>query len=461
MNISLGEVSAWCGGKTFGGETARLVGVSTDTRTLGAGELFVAIRGPQHDGHTFLEQAASRGAAALLVECGTDAPGSVARIEVDDPVAALGEIAHGYRKRFTGPVVAITGSNGKTTTKEMCAEILEAAGHRVRRSPGNLNNAIGLPLSILRLDEGDEALVVELGMNHPGEIDHLAQIAAPTVASITQVARAHLEGLGSIEAIGRAKGELLDHLAEGGTAVLNADDPNVVAQERRFRGRKLWFGVGTRADFRGRNLRTEGTGTGFRLTSPIGTAEIRIPLPGLHLVGLALCAIASAYATGGLEETGLDAATVGLAAFSGVPGRLRLVRGGPGIMILDDTYNSNPASAAAALRALRTLAGDRRAIAVLGDMLELGEEEQSLHREIGEELARLQIEVLIAVGSRSRETAVAARAGGVGRVETVTNSDEAATLIGSIVERGDSVLLKGSRGMRMERALSVLRKKDG
>ena len=198
MNVSLGEVSAWCGGKTVGGETARLTGVSTDTRTLSAGELFVAIRGPQHDGHSFLEQAAARGAAALLIERGADAPDSIARIEVDDPIAALGEIAHGFRRQFNGPVIAITGSNGKTTTKEMCAEILEAAGHRVRRSPGNLNNAIGLPLSILRLEEGDEALVVELGMNHPGEIDHLARIAAPTVGSITQVSQAHLEGLGSL-----------------------------------------------------------------------------------------------------------------------------------------------------------------------------------------------------------------------------------------------------------------------
>jgi UDP-N-acetylmuramoyl-tripeptide--D-alanyl-D-alanine ligase len=431
-------------------------GVSTDTRTLRPGELFVAICGPIHDGHDFLDQAAARGAAALLVSRSSGAPGGIPRIEVVDTVLALGEMAREYRRRFPGPVIAITGSNGKTTTKEMCAEILAAAAVRVRRSPGNLNNAIGLPLSVFALEEGDEILVVELGMNRPGEIDALGRIAEPTVGAITQVARAHLEGLGSIEAVARAKAEILGRIAKDGIAVLCADDPRVAREAARYDGRKSWFGLEKGAEFRAIDLRAEGPGTRFRLQTPYGETEARIALPGRHLVLLAACAAACAFATERLAATDLAAVAAGLEAFRGVPGRLRLVRGPSRITVLDDTYNANPSSCRAALRTLKEIAGQGRAIAVLGDMLELGEAEDSLHAEVGEEAGRLGIDVVLAVGSRSERTADGARRAGVARVEELVDAGEAARVLDSLLQPGDTVLVKGSRGMRMERALHAL-----
>jgi UDP-N-acetylmuramoyl-tripeptide--D-alanyl-D-alanine ligase len=436
-------------------------GVSTDTRTLQPGELFVAIRGPRYDGHDFLDQAVARGAAALLVSRSAGAHPEIPRIEVDETIVALGEIARGYRHRFHGPVIAITGSNGKTTTKEMCGEILRAAGVRTRRSPGNLNNAIGLPLSILALQEGDEVLVVELGMNQPGEIDALGRIAEPNVGAITQIAPAHLERLGSIDDVARAKAELLGRIAEDGTAVLSVDDPRVVREAARFPVRKIWFGEDERADFRGEDIRSEGSGTSFRLRTPLGEIEARIALPGRHLVGLGLCAAACAFATGRLARADLSSIAAGLASFTGVPGRLRLVRCASGLVVLDDTYNANPASCAAALHTLREIAGGGRAVAVLGDMLELGEAEGSLHAEAGEVAARVGIDLLLAVGPRSARTAEVASAHGVPHVELAADADEAAGRLEELVQPGDTVLVKGSRGMRMERALRALVGEEG
>jgi UDP-N-acetylmuramoyl-tripeptide--D-alanyl-D-alanine ligase len=456
LKVSLAELAAWCGGKAVGPEAVRITGVSTDTRTLRPGELFVAIRGPNHDGHDFLDQALARGATALLVSRSTDGPTEIPRLEVDDTLWALGEIARSYRSRFQGPVIAITGSNGKTTTKEMCAEILESAGLRVRRSPRSLNNAVGLPLSILGLDEEDEVLVVELGTNHPGEIDTLGRIAEPSVGAITQVARAHLEGFGSIEAVARAKAELLDRIVEGGVAVLSADDPHVVREAARFEGRTIWFGLDARAEFRAEDLRPEGVGVAFRLFTPEGDVEVGLTLPGRHLVGLALCAAACAFASGRLDGASLEAVRTGLARFRGVPGRLRLVRSAAGVVALDDTYNANPASVVAALYTLRDVAGEGRRVAVLGDMLELGEAEASLHAEVGEAAARLGVELLVAVGPRSRHTAEAAQKGGVSTVVVAEDAEEAARLLPGLVRAGDTVLVKGSRGMKMEQALATI-----
>jgi UDP-N-acetylmuramoyl-tripeptide--D-alanyl-D-alanine ligase len=457
LKVSLAELASWCGGKAVGSESVRITGVSTDTRTLRPGELFVAIRGPNHDGHDFLDQASAGGATALLVSRPTDAPTDIPRIEVEDTLFALGEIARAYRIGFRGPVIAITGSNGKTTTKEMCAEILEAAGLRVRRSPRSLNNAIGLPLSILGLEESDEALVLELGTNHPGEIDALGRIADPSVGAITQVAHAHLEGFGSIEAVARAKAELLDRIAEGGGAVLNADDPHVVREAARFEGRTIWFGLDRRAEFRAEDVRAEGVGVAFRLCTSEHEVDVRIALPGRHLVGLALCAAACAFASGRLEGgAGLEAVRTGLERFQGVPGRLRLVRNATGVVVLDDTYNANPASVLAALCTLRDVAGDGRRVAVLGDMLELGEAEASLHAEVGETAARLGVEVLVAVGLRSRPMAESAQKSGVSTVVVADDAEGAARLLPGLVRAGDTVLVKGSRGMRMERALTAI-----
>ena len=431
-----------------------LCGVSIDTRTLQSGELFVAIAGERFDGHDYLGQAVASGAHALLVSRADVADPGVPVIRVPDTVAALGQMARQQRARFTGPVVAITGSNGKTTTKELCADVLAAAGVRVRRSPGNLNNEIGLPLSVLRLEPEDDALVVELGMNHAGEIDRLAAIAQPDVGAITQVAPAHLGPLGSLDAIARAKGELLDHIDPEGTAVLNADDARVMAQRARYAGRALLFGLKADADFRAE--RDAGHPQAFCLTTPAGACDVRMLLPGGHLVEDALCAAACAWATGRLGAKPLDALRDGLEKFRGLPGRLTRHDTDGGLLVLDDSYNANPHSVRAALETLSATRGERRAIAVLADMLELGDEGPELHAETGRAAACARIDVLISVGPLSEHTARGAREAGVPDVIHSDDCEGAVRELSSLVRAGDVILVKGSRAMAMERAVRAL-----
>jgi UDP-N-acetylmuramoyl-tripeptide--D-alanyl-D-alanine ligase len=373
-------------------------------------------------------------------------------------VTALGELARAHRAKFAGPVVAITGSNGKTTTKELCARILEAAGRRVRRTPGNLNNHIGLPLSILGLGPDDEVLVVELGMNHSGEIDALTRIADPTVGAITNVAPAHLGLLGSIEAIAAAKGELFARMSGKATAIVNADDPHCVTQSARFAGAKLRFGLRAPADFRGRVERIEHGAALYTLECPAGSAQIRMRAPGLHLVDDGLCAAAAAYATGLLGPRPLEAIQRGLEEFTGVPGRVALVRTPRGVLVIDDSYNANPHSTARALETLRELraSGSGRALAVLGDMFELGDGAAELHAEVGKRAAAAGVDVLVAVGELSTHTAAGARAAGLTRVFETRSAEDAAARVRAEARSGDTVLVKASRGMKLERVVKLL-----
>ena len=456
MSWTLGELARACGGELRGAASTEIRSVSTDTRTLGPGALFVAVKGDSFDGHDFLADAARAGAAALLVAHAPGAGLPLPAIVVGDTVAALGQLARAHRARFAGPVVAITGSNGKTTTKELCARVLEAAGRRVRRTPGNLNNHIGMPLSILGLAPGDEALVVEMGMNHAGEIDALAAIAEPTVGAITNVAPAHLGMLGSLEAIANAKGELFARLGAGATAIVNADDPNCVAQSARFAGAKLRFGLESPADFRGRVERVEHGAAHYTLECPAGTAQVRMRAPGLHLVDDGLCAAAAAFATGLLGPDPLGAIVKGLEEFAGVPGRVALVRAPNGLLVIDDSYNANPHSVA---RALETLAGLRaagRAFAVLGDMFELGDDAEALHAEVGRKAAAAGVDVLVCVGELSASTASAARAAGLARVFETRSAEEAVQHVRAQARSGDVVLVKASRGMKLERVVKLL-----
>ena len=454
MTWSVGQIAERCGGSLRGDGDVRVSGVSTDTRTLEPGELFVALPGENFDGHDHVGAAVERGAAALLVarEVDTKAP----CIRVEDSVRALGRFAAYERQVFSGPVIAITGSNGKTTTKELCADVLEAGGARVRRSPGNLNNHIGLPLSILGLRPGDDVLVVELGMNHPGEIDELARIADPDVGAITQVAPAHLGPMGSIEAIARAKGELLDRLRPAGTAVLNADDARVMSQRERFAGSALLFGFGADADVRASAVDAAQSKTSFRLDTPEGNAQIAFALPGCHLVQDALCAAACALASGGIAENPLEAIRAGLEGFKGLPGRTWLAELPGGVRLFDDSYNANPHSVSAALRALSQLRGDGRSIAVLGDMGELGEEGASLHAEIGRQAAEGGVDALLGVGALSKHTVDAARDAGLRLAEHAGDVGEGVRILRGWLRPGDVVLVKGSRSMRMERISAAL-----
>jgi UDP-N-acetylmuramoyl-tripeptide--D-alanyl-D-alanine ligase len=455
MNRPLAELARDCGGRLVGDGAARVTGVSTDTRTLGPGQLFVAIKGERFDGHAFLTQAGARGAAAALISEPPPAGLRLPVVRVPDTVRALGELAGAHRARFSIPVVAITGSNGKTTTKELCADMLEAAGLRVRRTPGNLNNQIGLPLTLCGLRAGDQALVAELGMNHAGEIDALARLARPTVGAITQIARAHLGPLGSLEAIARAKGELLDRLPEEGTAVLDGDDPLSLAQAPRCRGRVLRFACDAPdAEFRGRALGPRRS----LFETPIGSCEVELPLPAPHLARNALCAAAAAFATGRLGDRALAAIRAATLRFRGVPGRLVLTRGAAGIRVLDDSYNANPTSAAAALETLVALREGGRAVAVLGDMLELGETEAELHAELGRTAARLGVDAVVGVGPLASQHLVrAARDAGLSRAHAASDADDAARRVRELCAPGDVVLIKASHGMHLERVAHALR----
>jgi len=456
VSWTLAELARDCGGRISGAHDVLIESVSTDTRTLGRGALFVAVRGESYDGHDYARDALARGAAALLVSREPDATLGAPAIVVDDTVAALGRLAREHRARFSGPVIAITGSNGKTTTKELCARVLEAAGRRVRRTPGNLNNQIGLPLSVLALEPADEVLVVELGMNHEGEIDQLARIAEPTVGAITNIAPAHLGPLGSLAAIARAKGELYARIRPEGVAVVNADDPNCVEQSARFAGRKLRFAIGADADVRARSVRSEAGAALYTLECRAGRTEIRMGAPGMHLVEDGLCAAAAALASGALGSNAVSAITSGLQGFTGVPGRAALRESPDGLRLLDDTYNANPHSVARALETLAQLRAGRQTIAVLGDMFELGDEAARLHAEVGRKVASGGIDVLVAVGSLSRNTAQAAREAGLSQVVDCDDPEAAAELVRKHARPGDVVLVKASRGMRLERVVALL-----
>jgi len=456
MSWTVSELARFCGGRVSGSPDAVVLSISTDTRTLGRGALFVAVRGETHDGHDHVRDALARGAVALLVSRPPEASLDAPAIIVDDTVAALGRLAREHRARFSGPVIAITGSNGKTTTKELCARVLEAEGRRVRRTPGNLNNHIGMPLSVLALEPADEVLVVELGMNHEGEIDHLARIAEPTVGAITNVAPAHLGPLGSLAAIARAKGELFARIRPEGVAVVNADDPNCVAQSGRFVGRKLRFSAAADADVRAHSVRSDAGAACYTLECSSGRTEIQMRVPGMHLVEDGLCAAAAALASGALGKSAVQAIRSGLESFAGVPGRAALRASPDGLRLLDDTYNANPHSVARALETLSGLRGAAESIAVLGDMLELGDDAARLHAEIGRKVAATGVGVLISVGPLSRGTARAARDAGVGIALECDDPDTAAELVRKHARPGDVVLVKASRSMRLERVVARL-----
>jgi UDP-N-acetylmuramoyl-tripeptide--D-alanyl-D-alanine ligase len=457
--FSAGDVAAWTGGALVrGAPEARFAGVSTDTRALGgAGRLFVALRGERHDAHDFLDRAVAAGAAGLLVEHGRaplDAlPPALPVVAAGDTTHALGDLAAGHRSGFAGPLVAVTGSNGKTTTKEMCAAILDGLGPCLK-SRGNWNNAVGLPLALLEREAEHRCLVVELGMNHRGEIAALAAIARPTVGVVTNVGTAHIEFLGSREEIAREKGDLVAALGSDAVAVLNADDPLVVAQSPRTRARVLLFGRAPRADVRAERVRATDDGWAFDLAAPQGRASVCVAGLGEPTVSNALAAAAAALAAG----ADLGHVAAGLARAPRVPGRMAPVRLAGGLVVIDDTYNANPQSVEAALRSLAERKGAGRGVAVLGDMGELGAETAPAHRAAGALAARLGLDHLVAVGAHARETADGALAAGMdpARIHLAESAEEAGPGLRALVGAGDWVLVKGSRAARMERVVEAL-----
>jgi UDP-N-acetylmuramoyl-tripeptide--D-alanyl-D-alanine ligase len=451
------DAVAWTGAALLqGAPDAVFAGVSIDTRTLRAGELFVAIRGPRHDAHDFLEAAVAAGAAGLLVERGRALPAAAAlpALAAEDTTRALGALAAGHRAAFDGPVVAITGSNGKTTTKEMCAAILEQAAPCLR-TRGNLNNEYGLPLVLLERDASHRALVLELGMNHRGEIARLAAIARPTIGVLTNVGTAHIEFLGSRDEIAREKGDLVAALPEGGVAVLNADDPRALAQATRTRARVLRFGLSAGADVRAERVTELGDrGFAFDLAAPPGRQPVHVAGLGESTVPNALAAAAAALAAG----ASLADAAQGLAAYQPLGARMERLALPRNIILINDTYNANPQSMEVALRSLARLRGSSRGVAVLGDMGELGAAADEAHRATGRLVAELGLDLLFALGERAEETARGALEAGMdpGRVRSLKDHDALGAELRRVLRGNDWVLVKGSRAMRMERVVESL-----
>jgi UDP-N-acetylmuramoyl-tripeptide--D-alanyl-D-alanine ligase len=429
-------------GARSAGEDVLLQGVSTDTRNLQPGQLFVALHGPNFDGHAYLDQAKQRGAAACMVE---HAVPNWSNLIVEDTRRGLGYLARAWRRRFNLPLVAVTGSNGKTTVKEMIATILSRRGETLA-TQGNLNNDIGLPLTLCRLGAVHRDAVIEMGANHPGEIAWLTELAEPHVAIITNAAPAHLEGFGSLEGVARAKGEIFAGLDETGTAVINADD-DFAPLWRELAGShgQLSFGLRRPADV---TAGWQATATGSHLVArtPAGELELVLPLPGEHNVMNALAAIAAAVAIG----IPLADIKAGLEAVQAVPGRLQSRAGRNGSRIVDDTYNANPASLAAALRVLGGF--DGRHVLVLGEMGELGAETENLHAAAGRLAREAGVDCLVTVGPMA---AAAAEAFGA-NAQACANHAEAISAVNERLGPAVTVLVKGSRLSHMEAVVNGL-----
>ncbi len=446
MNWLLSDIAQAISARQVGADVT-VYGVSTDTRAAAGGLLFVALKGERFDAHDFLDRALAAGAAALVVSDETRLPAGAAALVVEDTRLALGWIAAVWRRRFTLPVLAVTGSNGKTTTKEMIAAILKAAfGNAVLATRGNLNNDIGLPLTLLGLNAGHRAAVIEMGMNHPGEIAYLAPLGAPTVAVVTNAQRAHLEGMGDLDEVAREKGAIYGGLTAGGVAVINADD----AYADYWRGvaaphAVLTFAIDQAADVRG-EVRQHGLDMTVHLTAPQGEADIPLRVLGRHNARNAVAAAAACLAAG----IALDAVAAGLSGFTGVKGRLQRRAGENGAVVLDDTYNANPDSVRAGIDVLASTIG--RKILVLGDMGEIGEASAQYHDEVGGYAKSQGVDRLLTLGEVSR---IAARNFGEGAQSFATVEDLVAVLRPELTP-DTTVLVKGSRFMKMERVADAI-----
>jgi UDP-N-acetylmuramoyl-tripeptide--D-alanyl-D-alanine ligase len=426
---------------TLRGPDAEFSGVSTDTRTLARGNLFVALVGPHFDGHGFVSEAAGKGAIGALVSRALEA--DIAVVQVADTRLSLGQLAAHWRRQFQIPVIAVTGSNGKTTVKNMIAAILNVAGPTLA-TQGNLNNDIGVPLTLLRLRQGDRHAVIEMGMNHPGEIDYLTKLARPTIALINNAAAAHLAGLGSVEAVARAKGEIYAGLVADGIAVINADDAYAgLWRELAAPHRVITFGLDQPADVSA-EFQLDAGGSTIHLKTPHGGISMRLSLLGRHNVMNALAASSASLAAG----VSLADIQAGLEKLRSVTGRLEVKRGLNGSRVLDDTYNANPGSLAAGVEVLKASSGER--VLVLGDMGELGDAARDIHRRVGLLAKSLGIEQLYAVGELTQD---AVEAFGKG-AQHFTSHEALIENLRACLHAGMTVLVKGSRLMKMERVVA-------
>ena len=446
----------------IGNEATRFQAISTDSRTTKAGDLFVAIAGPKHDGHNFLQEAFDRGAQGVVVAedyVAKESPISQRNefwIAVPDTLRTLGDLAAFCRRQSNVSVVAITGTNGKTTTKEMTAAVLGQA-FSVLKTPGNFNNLVGLPLTLFGLSDSHEWAVLELAMNHPGEIRRLSEIANPDLGVITNIEAGHLEGVKDIDGVMAAKGELLEGLGQDGTAVLNVDDQRVCKLAEGFGGRVVTFGIHSSAEVSGTPVSQSRIGSSFELNWYDESVRISLKTPGEGAIFNALAAAAVGYRVGlSMEEV-----KKGLESMGSLPGRMEILTLPGGTHLVNDTYNANPGSVAVAIETLSSLKGSGRGIFVIGDMLELGQYSENAHKQIGILAARAGMSGLYATGDFAGKVAEGAAGAGMdhGKIFIGTR-EEIVEVLKDRLGPGDWVLVKGSRLMAMDQVVERLKIAD-
>ena len=425
-------------------------GVSIDTRTLKPGEIFFALPGEEVDGHQFLDAAFENGACATVVNkswFNAQASPQAGLIAVDEPDLALGDLARVYRRRFDIPVIGITGSSGKTTTKDMVAAVLSTR-YRVLATQGNLNNRLGVPLTLFNLSAHCEVAVIEMGISERGEMRYLCEIAQPTIGMITNIGPAHIEFFGSVEGVAKAKGELLEYLDESSMTILNFDDLFLSKERAKVKGRLLGIGIEQICQFRGEGLKLDQKGFGhFSLQGH----SFHLSIPGKHNVYNALMAATAGWALG----VPLQDAAKALENFALTKLRSQVLERN-GIRMINDAYNANPASMRAALETLSQIAVDGRRIAVVGDMRELGAMTHDAHRELGREVGNLQIDALFALGDHASVVVEGGREAGVDQAWAYRDRDALTNALQAYLKPGDLMLIKGSRGIAMENIVTAL-----
>ena len=451
MNLTLEEISQAVSGALQGPGNVKVRGYSIDTRTLNAGELFFAIKGPRFDGHQFLRQAFEKKAAAVVVERPAEGP----LIRVGSTIEALQTLAQDVRRRWGMTIIGVTGSAGKTTTKEMIAAVL-GKKFTVLRSIGNLNNEFGLPLCLLRAERYQNIGVLEMGMSAKGEIRKLASIAAPNEGVVTNVNPVHLEFFKSVDEIAEAKAELLEGLHDPKVAYLNNDDTRVRAMARKFAGKIVTYGVKSVASFKVQHMQDLGLdGTAFTIHHGRRDLNFVLPLLGQHNVANAVAAIAVAAT----HEVPWE--QIGEAINEMKPERMRgeVIKFREGFAVIDDSYNSNPRALSEMIRFLGRLQGHLRKILVAGEMLELGPEGRELHRNCGREAARAGLELIVGVQGQATEILEGALEAGMdrSRLKFIQDAVQTGDLLARTLKKGDVVLIKGSRGVKLEQALNTLR----
>ncbi len=457
MNLTLGEIAEALG--TVVGSPDRVAcGYSIDSRTTQAGELFFAIRGLRFDGHDFVPRALEAGAAGAVVTREFFGASIEAHrptlIPVLDTTSALQHLGHSVRTRWGRPLVAVTGSAGKSTTKEMTAAIL-ARRFKVLRSKGNLNNHLGLPLTLLSLESGHDVAVAELAMSGAGEIALLTRLAAPSIGVVTNVAPVHLQFFDSVDSIARAKKELIDNLPAGGKVVLNFDDQRVRTFAKGFAGEVLTFGLSDGADFRAVEVRSDGgQGCIFNLKSDRIETEIHLPLPGRHNVQNALAAIAAASLLGASTED----ARIAMENFQPLAQRSEILTLASGVVLISDCYNSNPLAMEKMLETLASWPSAKRRLVVAGEMLELGSESPNLHRAVGRKSAETRVDWLMAIQGDAKFMLEGAREAGfpLAQLKFFETPEAAAHFCVGLLQPGDVVLVKGSRGVHLEKVVDYL-----